>query len=867
MFFKFALLALFFSFLHAGSITGISVSSNSYETTANATYTFTFTPQTTINSSTWDDGAYFIFDLDNDYTVSSATLGSITPNVTGMNITSRSDSQGRIMMYSSNSGAVITGGQSYTVVINNIQNPTTAQTPVNHVIQTNKGSGTLDQGQIAATPITAAASNPPTVSSQIPDKSNLYESDGALQYVSDLNDNFTDSDGDTLTFTVSSSDSSTVSASTSGTNGQILTITANKHGYADITVTATSSDGSVDDTFRVYTIGEIPVSSVSESSLETTATSSYTFVFTPETTVNSSNWIDGAYFVFDLDNDFTVSSSTLGSISPAISGMSINSRSDSLGRIQMYTNSGAITGGTTYTVVINNIQNPTSAQTPVNHKINTGDGADIIDYGEIAAHTITTAVTNPPTVSLAIPNKSNLRESDGALQYIADLNNHFTDSDGDTLTFTASSSDASVVSVSTSGTNGRILTLQAHKYGMVDINVTATASDGAVSDTFSVSTIGALTINSITSSSDVASYTTDITVNFTLEQTVSDAGGDGAYLYFDLPVQYGVDDNTTVNVTSPSISGSSHRDSGSSNVWFIASASTIAAGTYTAVISNVTNPSSGGSYGNLLLDTRDGGSTTFDEGSLTLPSIAAGSLPTVSTPIPDQIDLKESDGLVEVISNLNDNFTDGNGDTLSFSLNAIGDGSIANIILSGTDNRVLSILPLKAGSTTVTIRASDGIHGTVDDTFNVTTIGELLDANITPESFTTASQTTIDVMMINEAEIPYLGEIIVDFPDTFDVTQASLTDFNASGSTAGISSVDTVNAKVYITLTSGPIITSTTVSFSLSDIVTPTEGGDAGAYTITTTDGSTTLDEKIVQSDTFTTSSSFLPTIYYLLLN
>ena len=85
--------------------------------------------------------------------------------------------------------------------------------------------------------------------------------------------------------------------------------------------------------------------------------------------------------------------------------------------------------------------------------------------------------------------------------------------------------------------------------------------------------------------------------------------------------QYGVGDSTAISITSPPVAGTTYRNAGSFDVWFIANASTIPAGTYTASISNVTNPGSVGSYGYLELDTRDGGLTMFDIGDFALPSV------------------------------------------------------------------------------------------------------------------------------------------------------------------------------------------------------------------------------------------------------
>ena len=849
--FVFFVSTLFPGISFAGSIAVIDVTESSVTAADTSTYTFKFTPSSTINSGNWGDGAYFQFDFDNDFTVSSATLGSISPGVTGMAINNRNDSTAKIMMYSSNGSAVITGGVTYTVVINNVQNPASPGPIDAHTVRTFNGNGQVDIGSIAGEDIVAGASNPPAVSSQIPDKSNLEESEGVTQYVANLNNHFIDLDGDTLNFTASSSDSSTVGVSLSGANNRTLSLQAKKFGSADITVTATSADGFVDDTFNVSTIGALGMNSVSSSSNTAGQTTTLTFSLTLETASSDSNG-DGAYIYFDLPSQYGVTdgSTTVTVSSPSVAGST--HVSEGLSNVWFIASASTIPAGT-YTVTISHVTNPGSAGSYGNANVDTRNGGGTTyDKGSIALPTI--GASNAPTVTSPISDQTDVQERDGVQQIVADLNNHFDDADGDTLTFTASSSDPLTVGVTTSGTNGRILSIEAKKYGSATITVTATSSDGAVDDEFDVDAIGELVINSISSSSDVASQTTDLTVNFTLETTVTDSGGDGAYLYFNYPSQYGIDGSTAISVTSPSVPGTTHQSAGASDVWFIASASTIPAGTYTAVISNVTNPSSGGSYGNLELDTRDGGSTIFDISSSALPSIAAGSVPTVSSPIPDETGLREFSGTQETVSDLNNHFTDGNGDTLNFTVHSVGDSSIVTAALSGANNRTLSLTALKSGTTTVTIRADDSIHGTVDDTFTVSTIGLLQNASVTPDTMLTGTTGSFDVSLTNESAIPMIGFIHVDFPNAFDVSGVGLSNFSGGGASAAVFSKDEANAVVNITITSGSVPAGTPVSFALYNIVTPSTTGNPGQYYLWTTDGTDTLDERFVNGDTFSQS-------------
>lgn len=848
---------VFSTTLFAGTLTNMSVSQTNSETTATSTYTFTFRTATAINSGNWSDGAYFFLDLDNDYTVNGASLVSISPSISGMNINSRNDSTAKINMYTG-SGS-IQANTTYTVVISGIQNPSVAQTPDAHYIRTGDGDGTIDSGYVSANAITAAASNPPVVQSQIADKSSLLESDGIITYVANLDSHFLDSDGDAITYSVLSSDSSVVAVALTGAGNDALTLQAKKYGTATITVTATTSDGSVSDTFNVTAIGQMAVNSSSSSTNVAGADSTFTFNITLESNVVPG---DAAYFWFDFPNDYGVDSgSVITSVSPSFS---YTSRYNSGSSVVYLTANSTIPAGT-YTVTMSGVANPASAGSYGSVSIDTRDGSGTTyDKGSVALATITAA--QAPTVIEQLSDLSSVKEAQGIIEIVSDLNDNFSDADGDTITFTVSSSDTSTVVATTSGTNGKVLSIEAKKYGTADITVTATTSDGSVSDTFSVSTIGALTFNSISSSTDVASYATTLSMSVTLESAVSDSGGDGAYLYFKLPSAYDVNNSSVITLTSPSVSGTTHVNTSSKHIWFIADASTISAGTYQVAISNVTNPSTGGSFGVISLDTRDGGSTIFDEGNITLPSIAAGSTPTISSAISDQLAMKESDGQQTIIADLNNHFSDGNGDTLTFSVSANSDPSVATVSLSGSDNRTLSILPLRAGSTTVSITANDNVHGTISDSFVVTTIGLLPSASMTFSSLEADAIGDINVTFVNESTVPYQGTVVLDFDDGYTVSDATLESVDAGGATLAIASRDNANAKITLVVTSGTIVASTTVSFNLKTVTNPATIATTANAIIQTSDGNDVIDEREVDGvDIVKSSDTVMVPLYYLL--
>ena len=575
--------------------------------------------------------------------------------------------------------------------------------------------------------------------------------------------------------------------------------------------------------------GTINITSASSTSTQTSETTTMTFVFTPSTTINSSNWSDGVYFWIDLDDDYVVSASTLVSISPN-TGMNINNRNDSNGTIRMYGN-GAINAGTSYTVIISGIQNPATAQTPSDISIRTGDGSSIIDTGTIAAEDITLAASNPPTVSTPLSNYGILRESDGQAQHVADLNDHFVDGDGDTLTFSASSSNPAAVAVTLSGANNRTLSLEASKYGTATITVTATSSDGSVQDDFTVTGLGVLAVNSISSSVAEAGELTDITVNFTVETTIDSSGGDGAYVVFDFPSAYNTE-NATVTLTSPSVAGATN--TGSGQLLFIANASTIAPGTYTAVLGNVRNPGSSGSFGNLEMDTRDGGSTVFQEGAIALPAIDAVSVPTVTDPLPNQT-LYSEDGQQTVIANLNDHFTDNDGDNLTFSILAGHDTSVVTASISGDSLRLTGGIP---GTTTVTVQAEDGGDGSVTDSFDVTVVGLLTPANLTLDSLLFSDTTQVTVELTPSQSLVAGDQILVQFPTGFDVSGTSLA--SLTGASPGINFIAN-SGNFILQLTSGSVSSGTSLTLTVDGLVTPSTQGTTGNYILRTQDSSDTV--------------------------
>ncbi len=824
---------------YAGSITAMSVSETSLEAAAASTYTFTFTPQTTVSQAQGNisDGTYFIIDMDNDFTVSGASLVSITPS-TGMAINNRNDSTGTIRMYRSGSSGSIQGGQSYTVVISGIVNPAIPQIPGNHTITTSGGSGTIDSGSVAASEIVAATSNPPAVTTQISDRTELEESQGLVQHVADLNSNFVDLDGDTLTFTASSSDTTVADVVLSGANNRVLSLRANKFGTATITVRATSVDGFIEDQFNVSTIGAMTVNSISSTNDVAGGQTNITVNLTLESQVDRSSG-DGAYIVFDLPNSFIVdSSSVIQSITPTPPGSFSSNRS--VGASSVFMINDTSFGPGTYTVEFGPVTNPGTAGAPGDILISTVNGSSLtFDKGTIAAPAIGAAGT--PTVTSPIADRINLREALGSVIHVADLNSNFNDSDGDTLTFTATSDDTSVVSVTNTGANGGVLSLQANKFGTADVTVRATASDGFVEDTFTVTTIGQLSIDSINPTSNFASQEADYSFTFTLETAVSRASGDGAYIVFDFPDDYGLDSNTLIKSISPDPGGSSdvNRNESTATISYRNTSNDIAAGTYTVVVGPVTNPSSPGSAGSMMISTVDGSSTTFDDGSLATPVIQTNE-PTVSSEIPDQLGLKKVNGAVQISADLNNNFEDLDGDTITFTV-ASSDDTVVEATTSGTDGRILTIDPKKFGSATITVTATTS-DGFITDEFDVSVLGTLLVGSLVSTTNNIADRTkhtitlTIETPVLRGVSGAYIS---FDYPDDFGVDGSTIISPQSGLLSEGSwsSGFDAASSTIFYRNT-GLDIPAGTYSFEISQLLNPASVGSFGSLLISSSNDS-----------------------------
>ena len=248
-----------------------------------------------------------------------------------------------------------------------------------------------------------------------------------------LNEFFSDPEGGPLTFSASSSDSSVVSA---GVMDSTLTLFAAREGTASIAAFAEDPLGAIaSDSFNVMVLPSSPNSSpVIVMPL-----------FDLAIPVGDTSAVNLGEFFFDPDNDplnFTANSSDSSVVSAAVT--------DSTLRL------GAVREGTASIVVF--------AEDPL---------------GAIASDTFNVIVqpsNTPPEVAVPFPNLT--MQADRDVETL-DLNTHFTDADGDNLTFTATSSDPAVAEATI---NDGILTIRALTKGTVTVTVTANDGRGGTAE-------------------------------------------------------------------------------------------------------------------------------------------------------------------------------------------------------------------------------------------------------------------------------------------------------------------------------------------------------------------------------------------------
>ncbi len=554
------------------------------------------------------------------------------------------------------------------------------------------------------------------------------------------------------------------------------------------------------------------------------ATSNYTFSFTASRPLNSG---DGIALVTTSSTGPNFSGSTLVSISGGTITGTSTSQSQTANTVTL--NGGAVTIGTTITIVLANVVNPGAAGQGPDYSIRSidFDSNPVLAFDDFAGSVYT--ASNSPVVVVPIADQ-NLNAVDGAVDVVADLDTVFSDADG-VLTFaTGTNTDPAVATFSIDAND--TLTVNPLASGTTSLTVVASSGGESVSDTFDVTVVGELTNVMITPDNLNAGESSTYTVSFSPSNSLQS----GQFL----AINSGTTGPNYTNATLTSVSGGSGLSASifqTPNNQAIAveftAGSASAAQTVTLQFSNVTNPGAAGQGPDYTMTLQQlVPLQLIDQATVPGNSYGAVGLPTVIQPISDQ-NLNEIDGVSSVVADLNTIFTDGDGDALTFSVDAGHDSNVATAMVSSNE---LLVTPTGPGTTTFTIRASDlpsgQGEGEVTTQFDVSVVGIMDNASFTPADDDTEAVTSY-TMSFTPSSTVVLDQVIV-----IDNEAAGGPDY--TGATLGVvSGGDLVVAirgssatGIAFDVTGGSAGVGDTVSITINNVVNPATGGVGPAYNL-----------------------------------
>ena len=583
------------------------------------------------------------------------------------------------------------------------------------VTATDTANQTVTQTFVVSVSNPAVVPNPaPTTVGTIADITNLV-ANGNPQTV-DVTSNFNDTDA--LTFSVTSNNPNIASVSGSTT----ITITPLAAGSATITVTATdTADQTVTQTFVVSVSNPAVVPNLAPTTVGTiTDITNLVANGNPQTVDVASNFNDTDALTFSAMSNNPSIASVSGSTTITITPLAV--------------------GTTTITVTATDTANQTVTQTFV-----------VSVSNPIA--------TNPaPTTVGTITDITNL-VANGSPQTV-DVASNFNDTDA--LTFSATSNNPNIASVSGSTT----ITITPLAVGTTTITVTATdTANQTVTQTFVVSVSNPIATNPAPTTVGTIADITNLVANGN-PQTV------------DVTSNFNDTDALTFSVTSnnPNIASVS----GSTTITI----TPVAAGSATITVT--------------ATDTADQTVTQTFVVSVSNP-IATNPAPTTVGTIADITNLVANGNpqTVDVTGNFNDT------DALTFSATS-NNPSIASVSGSTT----ITITPLAVGTTTITVTATDTANQTVTQTF-VVSVSNPIATNPAPTTVGTIADITNLVANGN----PQTVDVASNFNDLNDTLTFSATSNNPN--------IASVSGSTTITITPLAVGT-TTITVTATDTANQT---------------------------------------------
>jgi len=313
---------------------------------------------------------------------------------------------------------------------------------------------------------------------------------------------------------------------------------------------------------------------------------------------------------------------------------------------------------------------------------------DADDYGVYTCQVTNTVITDltliseniylnetantAPVVAAPISDRT---EDEGFGSTTVDLTGVFTDSDGDALNYTVSSSNASVAAVIVSGT-----TLTITEVGAGTTSITVTATDGKGS---SVENVFLMNINATGNTAPV------------IAAPISDRTEDEGF------------GSTTVDLTDVFTDAD-----GDALSYTVVSANTDVA-MVSIIGTTLTITEVGWGTATITITALDGKGGSAEDKFLMNINAAGNSAPVVANQISDRT---EDEGFGSTTVDLTGAFTDADGDALSYIAES-SDTQVASVNVNGT---TLTIAEVGLGTATITVTALDGKGGSAIDAFTIT---------------------------------------------------------------------------------------------------------------------------------------------------
>ena len=258
-----------------------------------------------------------------------------------------------------------------------------------------------------------------------------------------------------------------------------------------------------------------------------------------------------------------------------------------------------------------------------------------------------------------------------------DVSQLFSDPDGDQLTYSATSSDNSVLTVSVSGSN---VTATAVAEGTVDVTITATDPDGlSASQSISVMVQAANQAPVVTDTIPAQTLTEGDTVTIDADNYFSDPDGDA--LTFSAS-------SSDTDAATASVDGS------------VVTLVAVAEGTATVTVT-ATDPQAASAMQEFTVTVEPGNRAP----------VAVGEIPPLILP--------EGEGFTAPVSQF---FTDPDGDSLTYAA-TVSDTAVATVSMSGS---MITVMAVAEGMATITVTATDpgGLSATQTTTITVVSVNQ-----------------------------------------------------------------------------------------------------------------------------------------------